>query len=245
MGYIDMKYFELIGDTENVVIDDNFECLELIDSFPLSQCTKVAGSYDTYYRYPRTVNGILYGISIGGLAGKQWFSFDADSNTIRFYGQGSNVQNIGMVSVARDDIIANATLYVYGISNRLPSEHLDGIEIYNAEGKVVFSSDCEYLNTIACGSDYTETITFSNNAIIFNLGYDRSCDYYNSPHLGIDGFDYTLRARFDVQENSVSISRVSYGTLWHEFSYDELEWYDDIEHYFEAWLGYGWLIASI
>lgn len=238
------KYFEVIGDEENVVIDDNFECLELVASFPLSQCTKVTVGNNVYYRYPKSVyGGVLYGITVGGLVGKAWFSFETDSMQIKFYDQNSNLSGVGMVSVARDDIIANSTLYVYGISDRKPSEHMVGLEIYNEQGKVVFCSDCEYINTIACGSDYTETILYSGNAIIFNLGYDRSCDYYESHKYGRNGYDYTMRPKFEITSNSISISKANYGTLWVEnpdFNSDV-----DIEHYFEAWLGYGWLVASI
>ena len=41
------NYLEIIGDDKRVVIDDKFACMEVVDSFPLSQCTKEDMSSNT------------------------------------------------------------------------------------------------------------------------------------------------------------------------------------------------------
>lgn len=242
------KYFEVINDDNSVVIDDNYECLELVDSFPLSQCTKVNSSFATYYRFPRVVGATLYGISVNGLNNVARFSFETTSDSIYFFGTNSAIANAGIVSVARDDIISKATLYAFNIPNRKASTNGIGLEIYNASGNVVYSSMKKYLNTLECGSDYTKTTAFNGTTIIFNLGYDRSCDYYFHHALGGSGFEYTMRPFYEIKNNTVTITRATYSVLFSDFDYNEEhykyeEW--DFEHYFEAWLGYGWLVGNV
>lgn len=240
------KYFEVINDDNSVVIDDNYECLELVDSFPLSQCTKVTTGASIYYRFPRTISATLYGISVNGLNNVSKFSFDTGASHIEFYDSNSAIRNVGIISVARDDIISKATLYAFNIPNRKASTNGIGLEIYNASGNVVYSSLKKYLNTLACGSDYTKTVAFNGTTIIFNLGYDRSSDYYISHNLGGSGFEYTMRPFYEIKNNTVTITRATYSVLFSDFDYDEKNYSDyDIEHYFEAWLGYGWLIGNV
>lgn len=239
------KYLEIINDNNSVVIDDNYACLELIDSFPLSQCTKINSGVSYYYRYPHSISGAtLYGISLNGLNGISWFSFEADANNLYFYDVNSAKANIGIVSVARDDIISKASLYAFGIPNRKASTHGFGLEICNSDGDVVYTSEHKYLNVLGCGSDYTQSIALNGITMAFNLGYDRSCDYYDSHHSGKSGAEYTMRARFQIQNDTVSISRQMFSVIYVDFN-NETAKYDDVERYFEAWLGYGWLIGNI
>lgn len=239
------KYLEVVNDNNSIVIDDNYECLELIDSFPLSECRKISSGVSYYYRYPRTISGAtLYGIGLNGLNDINWFSFEADSYNLFFYDKNSAKANIGIVPVARDDIISKARLYAFGIPSRQVSSHGVGLEIYNSSGKVVYSSTQKYLNTLECGSDYTKTVELSGTTIAFNLGYDRACDYYQSHHSGTSGAEYTNRARFEVKNNIVSISRQMFSVLYTDFNDDDYYW-EDVMRYFEAWLGYGWLIGNI
>lgn len=242
-----MKYFEIINDNDSVVIDDNYECLELIDSFPLSQCVKETSGFTVRYRFPRVVGATLYGVSVNDLNGVSKFSFETTSDSIYFFGTNSPKANVGIVSVARDDIVSKATLYAFGKPNRKASTHGVGLEIYNASGDVVYSSNKRYLNALACGSDYAKSVAFNGTTIIFNLGYDRSCDYYFHHALGGSGFEYTMRPFYEVKNNAVTITRATYSVLFSDFDYDEEnyryeEW--DFEHIFEAWLGYGWLVGN-
>lgn len=239
------KYLEIINDNNSVVIDDNYACLELIDSFPLSQCTKINSGVSYYYRYPHSISGAtLYGISLNNLNGVNWFSFEADSYNLFFYDQNSAKANIGIVPVARDDIISKATLYAFGMPNRKASTNGVGLEICNANGDVVYTSAKKYLNTLECGSDYTKSVSLSGTTIAFNLGYDRACDYYQTHHSGTSGAEYTNRARFEIKNNIVSISRQMFSVIYADFNQEDAK-YDDGERYFEAWLGYGWLVGNV
>lgn len=239
------KYLEVINDNDKIVIDDNYACLELLDSFPLSECQKIASGVSYYYRYPRTISGAtLYGISLNGLNDLSWFSFEADSYNLFFYDKDSAKANIGIVPVARDDIISKARLYAFGIPNRKASTHGFGLEICNGNGDVVYASGHKYLNTLGCGSDYTQSIALNGDTVAINLGYDRACDYYQSHRSGTSGAEYTNRARFEVKNNIVSISRQMFSVLYTDFNDDDY-YREDVERYFEAWLGYGWLIGNV
>ena len=63
-------YFEVIGDDKRVVIDDKFACMEVVDSFPLSQCKKedrassTAKWHNYYYKFP-PAHSIPYNALVG------------------------------------------------------------------------------------------------------------------------------------------------------------------------------------
>lgn len=116
------KYLEIIGDDKRVVIDDKFACMEVVDSFPLSQCDKTDMSsntaffHDYYYMFPSghsIPDNALVGISLNGITSEVPFSYFAAGNAIRFFGDGSGVSQVGIVSIERDDIIATSTLYIF------------------------------------------------------------------------------------------------------------------------------------
>lgn len=267
--YFMSKYFEVIGDTGNVVIDDQFECLEVIDSFPLSQCIKhdLTGGgvrYHNYiYNFPRSIkSGAVVGISINDLNGLPFFAFDVGTGYIRFYGQGSGIDNIGIVSVERDDIIQNSTLYVFDVANRGPSEHGIGIEIINENNKIVYTSDSDYLNVIACGSDENKTITevpiTDATTVVIKLGDDNSSEYWSSHKNGIVGAEYTKRPAFMINNNTIniapSIASIAYIADVQGPTYDPStgQWIDpnsgsaqDWKYTFSAWLGYGWMVGNV
>lgn len=263
-------YLEVIGDNGNVVIDDNFACLEVIDSFPLSQCSRQdwAGGYAKYhnyvYNFPHTIkSNAMVGISLNGLNGVPAFSFDVTQNYIRFFGNGSGINNIGIVSVDRADIIQNSTLYVFDISEKGASTSGCGLEILNSAGKVVYSSNSSYLNVIDCGSDESKDIVqipFSSSVTVaVKLGDDNSSEYWMSHHLGQTGGEYTKRPAFKVENNTVKIGPHFLGIVFPDdfdtptYNPSTGQWEDnygsgdliEYEYFFSAWLGYGWLVGNI
>lgn len=82
MGCTDMaKYFEVFNSSDDsILIDDTFKNLQLLDSFPLSECKFNQGYVDSshgYYGLARAVpNALLIGIGINNLANKSSFALN-------------------------------------------------------------------------------------------------------------------------------------------------------------------------
>ena len=195
------NYLEIIGDDKRVVIDDKFACMEVVDSFPLSQCDKVdmssntASWHDYYYVFPsgHSIPGnALVGISLNGITSEVPFSYEAEFSHIRFFGKGSGVDQVGIVSIERDDIIATSTLYIFDNATRTPSKHGVGLEIVNDKNEIVFSSERPYINVLKCGSEEKDSVsTASTKPIIAcNLGDDYYYELYQqSHHLSPQGIE--------------------------------------------------------
>lgn len=263
------KYLEIKNDNSEVVIDDQFQCLEVIDSFPLSQCTKKdqsdgSGVYNNwYYFFPRSIpNGAVVGISLNNMPNTNLFSFDITSTYIRFWGDGSAIQNMGLFSITKDDVVANCTLYVFDVATRGASSSGVGLEICNASNKLVYSSACNYLDTIACGSDDTTTISIPQDkvSVLIALGYDNSRNYYQpNHHTAPTGAEYTKRVGIYINNGKLTITPQTcsiaylgesqtpeYNESTGQWTYPDEEW-DDVDgiYDFSAWLAYGWLVGTI
>lgn len=238
------KYLEIIGDDKRVVIDDKFACMEVVDSFPLSQCDKVdessntASWHDYYYVFPsgHSIPGnALVGISLNGITSEVPFSYEAEFSHIRFFGKGSGVDQVGIVSIERDDIIATSTLYIF---------------------------DNATINVLKCGSEEKDSVsTASTKPIIAcNLGYDYYYELYQqSHHLSPQGIESHKRPTYILKNQVVSIVPRFFNTFWtgdsHAPEYNpdtgEWEWPDNGGpdyggfYDFDAWYNYGWLIGTI
>lgn len=266
-------YFEVIGDDKRVVIDDKFACMEVVDSFPLSQCKKedmfsnaAAGAgHNYYYKFPSghsIPDDALVGISLNGITSEVPFSYFAIGDTIRFYGDGSAVAQVGIVGIERDDIIATSTLYMFNHATRTPSEHGTGLEIINDKNEIVFSSERPYINVLKCGSDEKDSVsTASTKPIIAcNLGYDYYYELYQqSAHISPQGVESLKRPTYILKNQVVSIVPRFFNTFWTgdsqapEYNPDTGEWtYPDNGgpeyggfYEFDAWYNYGWLVGTI
>lgn len=266
------KYLEIIGDDKRVVIDDKFACMEVVDSFPLSQCKKedmssnTASWHDYWYIFPSghsIPDNALVGISLNGITSEVPFSYFAAGNAIRFFGDGSAVSQVGIVSIERDDIIATSTLYIFDNGGeKTPSKHGVGLEIRNDKNEIVFSSERPYINVLKCGSEGKDSVsTASTKPIIAcNLGYDYYYELYQqSHHVSPNGVESYKRPTYILKNQIVSIVPRFFNTYWigdsqaPEYNPDTGEWtYPDNGgpdyggfYDFDAWYNYGWLIGTI
>lgn len=266
------NYLEIIGDDKRVVIDDKFACMEVVDSFPLSQCDKVdessntASWHDYYYVFPsgHSIPGnALVGISLNGITSEVPFSYEAEFSHIRFFGKGSGVDQVGIVSIERDDIIATSTLYIFDNATRTPSKHGVGLEIVNDKNEIVFSSERPYINVLKCGSEEKDSVsTASTKPIIAcNLGYDYYYELYQqNHHVAPNGVESHKRPTYILKNQVVSVVPRFFNTFWTgdsqapEYNPDTGEWtYPDDNsgpeyggfYDFAAWYNYGWLIGTI
>lgn len=265
-------YLEIKNENGGVVLDDNYQCLEVIDSFPLSQCTKEnwgggGTKYSNYYyRFPRNIpSGAVVGISLNNMPNTNLFSFDITQTHIRFWGEGSAINNIGLVSIAKDDIVNSCTLYVFDVDDSPPKEHGVGLEIYNAVGNVVYSNTKDYLDVIACGSDDTKTLTIPSGktSVLITLGYDNSYEYYQlAHHYAPTGGEYTKRVGCYINNGTVTLTPQTCMVMYVGDIGDDVPYYDhntgqwvypdDIYidegpaiYEYSAWLAYGWLVGVI
>lgn len=264
-------YLEVIGDDKRVVIDDKFACMEVVESFPLSQCKKKDMSSNTakwhnyYYEFPSghsIPDNALVGISLNGITSEVPFSYFAAGNAIRFFGDGSAVSQVGIVSIERDDIVAVSTLYVFNHATRSPSEHGTGLEIINDKNEIVFSSERPYINVLKCGSDEKDSVsTASTRPIIAcNLGYDYYYELYaRAHHIEPNGVESHKRPTYILKNQVVSIVPRFFNVFWMgdsqapEYNPDTGEWtYPDVGgpeyggfYEFDAWYNYGWLVGTI
>lgn len=265
-------YLEIKNENGGVVLDDSYQCLEVIDSFPLSQCTKENWSGGTkygnyYYRFPRSIpSGAVVGISLNNMPNTNLFSFDITQSYIRFWGEGSAINYVGLVSIAKDDIISSCTLYVFDVAKTGPSEHGVGLEIYNAAGDVVYSNTKDYLDVIACGSDDTKQIVIPSGktSVLIALGYDNSYEYYQLAHYyAPTGGEYTKRVGCHMNNGTITLtpqtcSAVYIGdgtgsdTPYYDHNTGGWVFPDDsyidegpVIYEYSTWLAYGWLVGTI
>lgn len=243
------NYFEVIKeDDSRVILDDSCNCLELLQVVPLSTATKhvVSDSY-LYYQVPiptTTADYTFLGIGLNELAGKSFcitLTKTSSGARIEFYDPATGKPN----AVARDDVIAAGKLYVFGAGGRLPAEHLTGLEVYDANGKVVYSSAAQHLDILYCGGDEAKTITYTGTTVALPLGSDDYCyielkNYHYTPPSGIESH---LAPHFNITNNSVTIKKQMFNTVYVSDS-DEPE-HEIVRVEFYAWYTYGYLVGKI
>ena len=103
---------------------------------------------------------------------------------------------------------------MFGFGDDEPSEHGTGLEICNANGKVVYSSAKRYLNVLGCGSEKSETVQMSGTTIAFTLGTDHVTKIYENHKVGAKGVVYNRYPGFTVNENSISTGMLEAQTVY-------------------------------
>lgn len=241
-----MKFFEILNPDGAIVIDDTFKNIELLDHFPMSECRFSAKdgypSHGMYY-FPRSnPKATLIGISLNGLNGTTPFGFTTSIGGIDFYDTHSGITNYGIVPVRRDDIASKSHVYMFGFSDDEPSEHGTGLEICNADGKVVYSSTKRYLNVLGCGSEKRETVQMSGTTIAFTLGTDHVTKIYENHKVGAKGVVYNRYPGFTVNENSISTGMFEAQTVYIPDD-DAPDWGWHL--IFHCYYNFGWLIGNV
>lgn len=241
-----MKFFEILNPDGAIVIDDTFKNIELLDHFPLSDCTfhpnhlsQNHGSYSLLRTNPKST---LIGISLNGLNSVNRFGFTADNTGISFYDDHSGLENLEILPVKRDDIANTAHVYLFGFGNDSPTEHGTGLEICNADGKIIYSSAKRYLNVLGCGSEKSETVQMTGTTIAFTLGIDHVTKIYESHKAGAKGVVYDRYPRFTVNENSISIGMIEAQTVYIPFD-DAPDW--GWRLIFHCYYNFGWLVGNV
>lgn len=240
------NYFEAISDTdEAIVIDDTFKNIEVLDSFPLSQCRFITqndsnhGAYSLLRTNPKTA---LVGIGLNDLNGLSWFMFNSDYGHIYFYDNNSGIEDVGLFPVRRNDISAVATVYLLGFAENDPSAHGIGLEIYNADGKIVYSSVTQHLDILACTDGNTQ-MALTDNMVFMTLGTDHAADIKASHHKGWWGAEYTKYPAIEVANNVVSVSPHN-ATVYYFQGADMEEWEVE-EHIDKGSLFFSYLIGKL
>ena len=246
--YTDMaKYFQVVNDSDNsIVIDDTFKNLELLQTVKLSDCTFIQeyNSSHGYYKIPSfNSKTALIGLGINALSGVPYFGMSAGSGVIEFYDAKSSISGHGLYPVKRDDISSKATIYCFGFGNNSPSASGAGLEIYNASGKVIYSSNKQYLDVIQCGSDEESTVPISGTSIAFVLGTDHASQIWENHKAGAKGATYDIYPKFTVSNSSVTIGKVKCQiTYIPSDTSSHLDW-DLIDD--SCYFNYGWLIGRL
>lgn len=241
-----MKFFELLSPDGAIVIDNNFKNIELLDHFPLSDCTfrpnhlsQNHGSYSLLRTNPKAT---LTGISLNGLNGVNPFGFDTGASSISFYDRRSGLENMGIIPVKRDDIAGVAEVYLFGFSDDTPSVHGTGLEVCNADGKVIYSSSKRYMNVLGCGSEKSETVQMNGTTIAFTLGTDHVTKIYENHKVGAKGVEYDRYPRFTVNENSITVGMIEARTVYIPDD-DAPDWGWHL--IFHCYYNFGWLIGNV
>lgn len=233
-----MKYFEVINENgSGIVIDDSLFNVELDDIVPLKNATK-REIYKDYIFTNLTYTSPIIGIGANELVGKSFcFSLmrSSDGLSISFF------DNSELQHVFRDDIVEKGKLYFLKKKKRKPSEHLAGMEIYNENGDVVYTSKGKYLNVLGCGGDDAQTVRLEKNTVLFELGADHFTDIRIKHHMGVNGQQTESHPRFSINDNSVTVKKTTLNTLYVDDIGDDIS----AKHDFHASWCYGWMIASV
>lgn len=158
-GYIDMsKYFESISTNENVIlIDDTFLCMQVCGVFyGVNAVYHYEYNEDVYYLDTAGVNAknVVWGVGLDELSDAGIVGFDISrwSNTqirIRLFKGGRLNDNDQWTK--RDDALMNKMVF-YAFTDQAKltsSEHLNGFEIYDSTGNVLYSSGYRALNVLS------------------------------------------------------------------------------------------------
>lgn len=241
-------FFEAVNNDGSICVDDTYQNLELLEVVELKNAKKTLIS-DTpngkNWQYTYTCsdvaskNGLLRGVGLSELAGKS-FCMSIVGNNIYFRDPKAGKKNC----VERDDVMEKARLYIFGYNNRQPAQHLAGLEIYNADGGVVYSSDAQYLDVLACGNEETATVAFDKNdeVCILELGSDTFLHLYIVAHQGENGIDSEAHPYFEISDGAVTIKKMTFNDAYvgdvdmhHPMMYEV----------FKAWYTYGWLMGRV
>lgn len=243
------KYLEVINDDSRIVLDDSSKCPELLTVAAMSNAKKtiVSDSY-VYYTLDHpavTADHIFVGIGLNELKGKSFcITLTPYHNGVRieFFDPATGKPN----TVPRDDVIAAGKIYVFGVGGRTPSEHLTGFEVYGADGKVVYTSASKHFNVLYCGGDESATVNFTGTTVALQLGSD---DYVRiaikSHHVAPEGIESHLAPFFDISENSVTIKKRMFNTIYVGDSDGDDHDYPETHVTFYAWYTYGYLVGEI
>lgn len=243
MVCIDMaKYFEARNqNNEAVIIDDAYRNIELSNVYNLSLFSKkYVNGATSYIHTVETVNDdVLWGIGLKELAGRSIiFSVFSNNKTIELHFR--NKEN-GTVSCPADDIMRFGKLYSFAYRSREPTQHMTGLEVYDDHGRVVYSSDANYLRVLSCGGHENVSIPVSDRAIAFTLGDDFIHNLY--VYSGAVRGDVVAEApKFTVMENSISVSEQQ---LRYSYSSDFGPGIGLREIYCYGGKSYGWMIGEI
>ena len=250
------SYFEYVSeDNERVVLDDRFQNFELVDVTALAQCGRQATP--TLYSYtlpaiPRLTPGkdiLVHGLGLTGLSGKRFcINVTQDySGERRLYLYNPDLPASQRVHpVFRDDIAAVAKVYAFAIRARKPAEHLNGIELYDESGNVLYSSGARYMDVIRCGTDAV-TVPYDDNTVAIPFGEDVYVKVKSS-HKGQWGTESNIRPTFTVSANTVSIAASEFMTAYVGGVGDDDDGghhrdAEDIEYSNLASYAYGYMIA--
>lgn len=240
------KHLEVINDDGSICIDDAYKNLELLDVVEMKNSKKTLISESTEgkmweYSYSSSDdayrNGLIYGIGLSELAGKS-FCIVIGEGVFHFFDPKSRSK----LWVERDDVVAAGKIYIFGHRDRNPSTGLAGIEIYNADGKVVYTSDARYLDVLACGSDETTTVEFTGDGVCaLELGSDQFLHIWISHHVGVKGIDSEMHPYFKIENGKVTIQKIRFNDIY--VAGDEPpEWEKED---FAASYTYGWLVGQV
>ena len=239
------KYFEAININDSaVIIDDSFKNVELIGVYPLSSFTKnFSGLPSVDYSYPlENRESIIYGIGLSELRGER-FCISIERLTwdnkihIAFYRPENSKQD----HITRDDIMRRGKLYAFEYRAREPTPHMTGVEIYNDQGRVVYTTNTRYLKVICCkGDTHTATVPIADHSIAFVLGHDHYLDLLEDHH-GAFGIDVEWWPVFDVLNDRVIISKIARNTVYQSEDQPEPE----AQRKYSASYAYGWLIGEV
>lgn len=241
-----MKFFEILNPDGAIVIDDTFKNIELLDHFPMSECQFSAKdgypSHGTYYLPRSNPKATLVGIGLNGLNGTAPFGFTASIGGIDFYDVHSGIANYGIEPVKRDDIAGKSHVYVFGFGDDEPSEHGTGLEICNADGKVVYSSAKRYLNVLGCGSEKSETVQMNGTTIAFTLGTDHVTKMYENHKYGAKGVIYDQYPKLTINNDAVSVGMIR-ATAVYTAKNEGDPW--DWNLIFHCYYNFGWLVGNV
>lgn len=242
------KYFEAVNNNGSICVDDTYQNLELLEVVELKNAKKTLVSdtpYGKNWEYTYTCsevaskNGLLRGVGLSELTGKS-FCMSIVGNNIYFYDPKAGNKNWA----ERDDVMEKARLYIFGYNNRQPAKHLAGLEIYNANGDVVYSSNAQYLDVLACGNSKTATVAFNKNddVCILELGSDRFLQLYTVHHQGTNGIDSETHPYFEISDGTVTIKKMTFNDSY----VDDINMnHPMLQKEFEAWYTYGWLMGRV
>ena len=250
------SYFEYVSeDNERVVLDDRFQNFELVDVTALAQCGRQATP--TLYSYtlpaiPGLTPGkdiLVHGLGLTGLSGKRFcINVTQDySGERRLYLYNPDLPTSQRVHpVFRDDIAAVAKVYAFAIRARKPAEHLNGIELYDESGNVLYSSGARYMDVIRCGTDAV-TVPYDDNTVAIPFGEDVYVEVKSS-HKGQWGTESNIRPTFTVAAHTVSVAASVFMTAYGGDVGDNDEGGghhgdDEIEYTNLASYAYGYMIA--
>jgi len=250
------SYFEYVSeDNERVVLDDRFQNFELVDVTALAQCGRQATP--TLYSYKKTTitrltpgkDILVHGLGLTGLSGKRFcINVTQDySGERRLYLYNPDLPASQRVHpVFRDDIAAVAKVYAFAIRARKPAEHLNGIELYDESGNVLYSSGARYMDVIRCGTDAV-TVPYDDNTVAIPFGEDVYVKVKSS-HKGQWGTESNIRPTFTVSANTVSIAASVFMTAYVGGVGDDDDGghhrdAEDIEYSNLASYAYGYMIA--